>query len=78
MTDPAAPPETDPPSPCVGICIIGSDGFCIGCFRSRADVQEWWIATPAEKRAILARCAERQRIEEEAARAPGNGTGATP
>jgi hypothetical protein len=68
MDTPAPPPEEDPPSPCVGICIIGADGWCIGCFRTRDDVQEWWIATPAARRAILASCAERQRMEESAER----------
>jgi len=53
-------PEPDPPSPCVGICALGADGLCIGCFRSREDLQAWGGATPERKRAILARCRERE------------------
>ncbi|MBM4197639.1 MAG: DUF1289 domain-containing protein [Gammaproteobacteria bacterium] len=55
----------DVPSPCVGICIVGAEGHCIGCFRDRKELQAWWIAGGDEKRAILARCTER------AARAAG-------
>ena len=56
-----APPDDDPPSPCVGICIVGGDGYCIGCFRTREELKDWWTATPGEKRAILELCAERAR-----------------
>jgi uncharacterized protein len=56
--DPAA--ESYIPSPCVGICIIGAAGFCIGCFRARDELQRWWTATTAEKLAILACCRQRE------------------
>jgi predicted Fe-S protein YdhL (DUF1289 family) len=55
--------ETIPPSPCVGICIVGAEGFCIGCYRTREELQAWWTASPAEKRAIIARCRERAERE---------------
>ena len=59
---PAIPPrEPDIPSPCVGICMLDIDGLCIGCFRSRTELQDWWVATRAEKEAILARCRARSR-----------------
>lgn len=55
-----ATPRDDVASPCVGICAIGADGLCIGCFRSVAELSAWTSASPAEQRAILARCRERQ------------------
>ena len=48
------------PSPCVGICCIGSDGLCFGCFRTRAELSAWSKATEAEKREVLGRCQARQ------------------
>lgn len=53
----ASPPV---PSPCVGICCIGSDGLCFGCYRTRAELSAWVTATEAEKREILGRCQARQ------------------
>lgn len=60
------PLEQEVPSPCVGICIVGAEGYCIGCFRSRDELQSWLLAKPAAKREILERC--RERAEAEAAR----------
>lgn len=60
MTTHPGAPEAAVPSPCVGICCIGSDGLCFGCFRNRAELSAWGKATEAEKREILARCQARQ------------------
>ncbi len=48
------------PSPCVGICCMGADGLCFGCFRTRAELTAWSTATESEKRAIVARSRARQ------------------
>jgi len=48
------------PSPCVGICCIGADGLCFGCFRTRAELSAWGKATEGEKLEILSRCRARQ------------------
>lgn len=53
-------PNAPVPSPCVGICCIGSDGLCFGCFRTRAELSAWGKASEAEKIEILARCRDRQ------------------
>lgn len=54
--DPALPVH----SPCVGICCIGQDGYCIGCYRSPVELAEWACANDEAKRQILARCRERR------------------
>jgi uncharacterized protein len=51
------------PSPCVGICIIGSAGWCIGCFRDRHELRAWSLASTEDRLAILARCRKRERLE---------------
>ncbi|MBN8281417.1 MAG: DUF1289 domain-containing protein [Gammaproteobacteria bacterium] len=55
------PPDAPVPSPCVGICCIGADGLCFGCYRSRPELSAWARASNAEKREILARCDARRR-----------------
>jgi predicted Fe-S protein YdhL (DUF1289 family) len=47
------------PSPCVSICALDDEDICVGCFRSGREISDWGKLTDAEKRAVLARCAER-------------------
>ena len=65
MTDAFHEPTTPVPSPCVGICCIGHDGLCFGCYRNRAELSAWGRASETEKREILARC--RERLQQQAA-----------
>ena len=59
LDDAAAPM---PVSPCLGICLMDPrTRTCRGCLRSVEEIAAWYDATPAEKRAILARLAERRR-----------------
>jgi uncharacterized protein len=53
MTDPSS--ITDPPSPCIGVCVINEQTqWCDGCFRSLDEIAAWWNYSPAQKRAVLA------------------------
>ena len=45
--------ETEPASPCVGICRLDADSVCVGCARSIGEIAEWGQATAARKRAIV-------------------------
>lgn len=47
------------PSPCVSICALDDEDICVGCFRSGREISDWGKLTDTEKRAVLARCAER-------------------
>lgn len=69
MTDSSHEPPAPIPSPCVGICCIGYDGLCFGCYRNRAELSAWGTASEAEKREILVRC--RERLQQQAL-APGD------
>lgn len=52
----------DPPSPCIGVCRLDPDRrVCLGCGRTLAEIARWRDASPAERRAILARLAARRR-----------------
>jgi predicted Fe-S protein YdhL (DUF1289 family) len=49
-------PEADIPSPCTGQCQMHPHlPSCTGCGRTLAEIALWPTATPAQKRAILAR-----------------------
>ncbi len=52
--------ESEPRSPCISICALGEDDICIGCFRSAEEITDWFMAAPADKRAILERARERR------------------
>jgi predicted Fe-S protein YdhL (DUF1289 family) len=54
--------ETDPASPCLGICLMDpATRMCRGCLRTIAEIAGWYEANTAEKRTILARLAARRR-----------------
>ena len=53
--------DTSVPSPCISVCQVdNATGCCIGCYRSIDEIREWPILTADEKRAALARIAERK------------------
>lgn len=47
-------------SPCINVCRIGADRQCAGCRRTIDEIAIWSSATDAQRRAILARVAERR------------------
>ncbi|MGR2770443.1 DUF1289 domain-containing protein [Photobacterium ganghwense] len=47
------------PSPCVGVCQIGEQGYCKGCFRSRDERFHWTSLSNAEKRSVIEKCRKR-------------------
>jgi predicted Fe-S protein YdhL (DUF1289 family) len=67
MSTEAPPAAAEPPpiSPCLGICLMDpATRICRGCRRTIAEIATWHDASPAEKRAILARLAARGRTAE--------------
>ncbi len=52
--------ESSPESPCVSICALDENDICMGCYRSAQEITDWFMASDAEKREILARVRERR------------------
>lgn len=52
--------EREPASPCISVCLLDEKDICLGCFRSAAEVTDWFMASPAEKREILTRARDRR------------------
>lgn len=52
-------------SPCIGVCEALPDAYeewiCRGCFRSKAEVAAWGVATAREKEQIDLNAAKRAR-----------------
>lgn len=53
----------EPASPCISVCALDENDICMGCFRSGAEITDWFTASPEEKRDILRRSAERRDAE---------------
>ena len=50
-------------SPCIQVCTYDEEeGFCIGCYRSKQELQDWWIMTREQKLEALKKIEERQLI----------------
>ncbi|MES0873476.1 DUF1289 domain-containing protein [Sinimarinibacterium thermocellulolyticum] len=50
----------DVPSPCIKVCTLDARGLCTGCLRHIDEITCWGAATPAQRRAILDRIAQRR------------------
>ena len=56
MTAAPSSPSSDPPSPCIGVCVINPQTqLCEGCFRTLDEIAAWWDYTPEQKRVVLAK-----------------------
>lgn len=56
MTDCGGPVS----SPCVQVCTLGAEGLCEGCLRTVEEIAGWAGFDDDERRAVLARLAERR------------------
>ena len=61
MTDAQPPPAVA--SPCIRTCCLDDD-VCLGCGRHLCEITGWLQADDDERRAILARAAERRRLRD--------------
>lgn len=53
-------PPSDPPSPCIGVCVMNPQTqLCEGCFRTLDEIAGWWDYRPDQKRAVLTQLDDR-------------------
>ncbi len=53
--------DEDPPSPCIGVCMMSSEtGLCEGCYRTIEEIEQWWDLDPGEKARVIDHTTERQ------------------
>jgi predicted Fe-S protein YdhL (DUF1289 family) len=48
-----------PRSPCISVCVLDEADICMGCYRSAAEITDWFMATDEQKREVLRRARER-------------------
>lgn len=48
------------PSPCIGVCQNGINGYCKGCFRSRDERYNWMQLNDEGKRHVIKLCKTRK------------------
>lgn len=52
-------------SPCVGLCRLNEDGVCIGCKRTKLEVQSWSQMSSSERRLVMERLGYYKRMGRE-------------
>ncbi len=61
-------PETNQPavtpSPCVSICALNDEGFCIGCYRDGNEIRLWNTYSNDQKRQVLNSCQRRASLDQ--------------
>jgi len=50
-----------PQSPCINICSLDPNGYCLGCCRTIDEIARWGSMTAGEQWSVLDRVAERNR-----------------
>ncbi len=51
--------DDEPRSPCISVCVLDDHDVCMGCYRSAAEITDWFMATNEQKREVLRRAHER-------------------
>jgi hypothetical protein len=49
-----------PNSPCIGVCNLGAQGWCQGCYRTLDEIAQWMRLDAATRIAVLRACDERR------------------
>lgn len=60
---PYAPPIMDPiTSPCIGICTLDDEEYCLGCRRHIGEIAGWARLSEDERRRILGELPDRRNV----------------
>ena len=51
--------ELEPKSPCISVCVLDDQDVCQGCYRTAEEITDWFMASPEEKREVIAKARER-------------------
>jgi predicted Fe-S protein YdhL (DUF1289 family) len=53
-------PMERPPSPCIKVCELDTEGHCTGCLRTGAEIGQWMAMSPAQQWQLIAELARRR------------------
>ena len=40
-------------SPCTGVCTLGREGYCLGCFRTGNEIAQWLQMSNSERLELI-------------------------
>ena len=47
-------------TPCIGVCTMDDNtGFCLGCYRSLEEIQNWWDMSDEQRAQVMAQLDQR-------------------
>ncbi|MBE2294673.1 MAG: DUF1289 domain-containing protein [Phycisphaerales bacterium] len=50
----------EPPSPCIGVCVVNPQTqLCDGCYRTLEEIANWWDYTSTQKSTVLEQSEQR-------------------
>lgn len=55
--------EPGPLSPCIKLCTLDREGFCLGCHRSIDEIARWSAMSVAERQVVLEAVERRRRMK---------------
>lgn len=51
-------------SPCISVCALNDEGFCIGCYRDGNEIRLWNTYTHEQKQQVLNSCQRRAELDQ--------------
>lgn len=63
--DPYAELAQRPPSPCIGVCTLDDDEYCIGCHRHIGEIQHWPFLSAEEQWRVVRELSARADSEQD-------------
>ncbi len=58
------PPTRAVLTPCIGVCMLGEDGLCDGCLRSRDEIARWSTLDDPARRTLMDTLPQRQALRQ--------------
>jgi predicted Fe-S protein YdhL (DUF1289 family) len=52
-------PDQAVTSPCTSICTLNDEDVCVGCYRTRKEIQDWRYLNNDQRQDVLILCGER-------------------
>jgi hypothetical protein len=56
-------PEERAPSPCINVCSLDGQGYCVGCLRSADEIGRWMYMSAEEQWRLLDELAGRRKLK---------------
>lgn len=53
MSNAPNPAETLPLTPCIGICRLDGNGYCVGCQRTGEEIGRWRLMSDLERLHVM-------------------------